>query len=112
MKTFRMDHNTTEHYTSFEELAKAWNCRPVTKKTKDEGKLKNQQEKFCSKHRCKACGEPMSWITGSVMACTNDKCRGIKVEREDMDGNKIISYVTSYDLLDDLGTEIAEIIFS
>ena len=112
MKDFRMGRNTTEHYSSFEEVAKAWGCKPVVKKTKDENKLKSQQEKFCAKHRCKACGEPMTWIDGSVMTCTNEKCKGIKVEREGADGNKIISYVVSYDLLDDLGTEIACNIFS
>ena len=112
MKTFRMGRNTTEHYSSFEEAAKAFGCRPVIKKTKDEEKLKGQQEKFCAKHRCKACGEPMKWITGSVMSCTNEKCKGIKMEREDADGNKIVSYITSYDLLDDTGAEIAQNIFS
>lgn len=112
MKTFRMGRNTTEHYSSFEEAAKAWNCKPVNKRTKDEEKLKKQRETFCSKHKCKACGEPMVWISGSIMACANEKCKGIKVEREDFEGNKIVSYVTSYDLLDDTGKEIAYNIFS
>jgi hypothetical protein len=112
MKAFRMGRNTTEYYTSFEEAAKAWGCKPVVKKTKDENKLKLQQEKFCGKHKCKACGEPMTWVGGSMMTCTNEKCKGIKVEREGADGNKIVSYVVSYDLLDDLGAEIAENIFS
>lgn len=112
MKAYRMGRNYTEQYSSFEEVAKAWGCKPVTKKTKDEEKLKKQQEVFCSKHKCKSCGEPMTWIGGSVMACTNEKCKGIKVEREDFDGNKIVNYVTSYDLLDDTGAEIADVIFS
>ena len=54
----------------------------------------------------------MTWVSGSVMTCTNEKCKGIKVEREGADGQKIVSYVVSYDLLDDLGSEIAENIFS
>ena len=112
MKTFRMGRNTTEHYSSFEEMAKAWNCKPVIKRTKDEEKLNKQRENFCARHKCKACGEPMTWITGSVMACANEKCKGVKVEREDADGNKIVSYITSYDLLDDTGSEIAYNIFS
>lgn len=112
MKSFRMDHNTTEHYTSFEEAAKAWGCRPVNKKTKDMKKLTEQQEKFCGKHKCKACGRPMTWVGGNQMTCTNDKCKGIKVEREDKEGNKIVSYIVSYELLDDLGAEIANNIFS
>jgi hypothetical protein len=112
MKAFRMGRNTSEHYSSFEECAKAFGCRPVVKKTKDEKKLEEQKEKFCARHRCKACGEPMVWITGSVMTCVNEKCKGIKIEREDSEGNKMISYITSYDLLDDLGAKIADAIFS
>jgi len=112
MKAFRMGRNTIEHYSSFEEMGKAWGCKPVTKKTKDEEKLKKQRENFCARHRCEACGEPMQWITGSVMACVNEKCKGKKVERTDSEGNKIVSYITSYDLLDDLGSEIANNIFS
>ena len=112
MKSFRMGRNTTEHYTSFQDAAQAFGCKPVTRKTKDENKLKAQQEKFCAKHKCKACGQPMSWIGGSMMACTNEKCKGIKVERDGADGQKIISYVVSYDLLYDLGAEIATNIFS
>ena len=112
MRTFRMGRNTTEHYSSLEELGRAWGCKPVNKRTKDEEKLKKQQENFCARHRCKACGEPMAWITGSVMTCVNEKCKGVKVEREDAEGNKIVSYITSYDLLDDTGAEIAYNIFS
>jgi hypothetical protein len=112
MKDFRMGRNTTEHYSSFEECAKAFGCKPVVKKTKDENKLKAQREKFSAKHKCKACGQPMSWVGSSIMTCMNDKCKGIKVERDGADGNKIISYVVSYDLLDDLGAEIANNIFS
>ena len=112
MKEFRMGSNTTEHYSSFEEAAKAWGCKPVIKKTKDEEKLKSQQNKFVMKHCCKACGEPMAYIGGNQMTCTNEKCKGIKIEREDKEGNKIISYIVSYDLLDDTGTKIAQNIFS
>ena len=46
------------------------------------------------------------------MSCVNEKCKGIKMEREDADGNKIVSYIISYDLLDDTGAEIAQNIFS
>lgn len=112
MKDFRMGRNTTEHYSSFEECAKAFGCKPVVKKTKDENKLKSQREKFSAKHKCKACGQPMSWVGGSIMTCTNDKCKGIKVERDGADGNKIISYMVSYDLLDDLGSTIAQNLFT
>ena len=46
------------------------------------------------------------------MTCTNEKCKGIKLEREDKEGNKVVSYVTSYELLDSNGAEIAANIFS
>jgi hypothetical protein len=81
-------------------------------KTDDEKKLAEQKERFCLKHKCKACGQPMSYIGGNQMTCTNDKCKGIKVEREDKEGNKIVSYVVSYELLDNKGAEIGNIIFS
>ena len=112
MREFRMGCGTREHYTSFEECAKAWGCKPVIKKTKDANKLASQQEKFCARHKCKACGQPMTYVGGNQMTCTNEKCKGIKVEREDKEGNKIVSYVVSYELLDELGAEIANNIFS
>lgn len=113
MRKFRMDNNTTEHYTSFEEMAAAWGCRPVSKVTKDMKKLEKQREVFCGKHRCKACGNPMTWVDGtSTMVCNNEKCRGIKHTRIDADGNEIVTYTTSYDLLDEIGTDIASNIFS
>ena len=46
------------------------------------------------------------------MTCLNPLCKGIKITREDEDGNKIVTYMTSYDLLDNKGAEIAENIFS
>lgn len=95
-------------YSSFEELAAAFNLKPVQKVTKDKEKLELQREKFTSKHKCKACGEPMSYVPGtSVMTCTNEKCKGIKYETVDAEGNKKINYFVSYDLLDEVGTDIA-----
>lgn len=113
MREFRMGRNTTEHYSSFEEAARAWKCRPVNKKTKDMKKLASQQEKFVNSHRCKACGNPMRWVDGtSTMVCSNDKCKGIKHTRTDADGNEIVTYTPSYDLLDEKATEICNNIFS
>ena len=112
MREIRLGGGFTEHYSSFEEMCNAYGCKPVIKKTKDANKLASQQEKFCARHKCKACGNPMSWVGGNQMACTNEKCKGIKVEREDKEGNKIVSYVVSYELLDSLGAEIANNIFS
>lgn len=113
MKEFRLGKNTKEHYTSIEEMAKAWGCKPITKKTKDEKKLKEQQEKFCARHKCRACGQPMTWVGGSMMTCKNENCKGIKIEEKDAEGNIIrTEYLVPYDLLDEKGTEIAANIFS
>lgn len=98
-------------YSSFRELAKSMNLKPVTHVTKNEEKLKKQQDFFRSKHKCKACGNPMTWVGGNIMTCLEPSCRGIKITKEDDDGNKIISYVTSYKLLDNRGAEIASNIF-
>lgn len=99
-------------FSSFEELAKSMNIKPVSKVTKDENKLKEQQEKFISRHKCKACGQPMTYIGGNIMTCTTPECKGIKITKENEDGTKSISYITSYDLLDEKGGEIAGNIFS
>lgn len=109
----RIDQNGVEHFSSFEELAAAWKIKPASKVTKDKDKLKAQQERFVGRHKCKACGEPMIWVTGtSAMTCNNPACKGIKITRENDDGTKSVSYITSYDLLDETGMEIAENIFS
>jgi hypothetical protein len=113
MKEFRIGCNTTEHYTSLEEMGKAWNCRPVSKKTKDEKKLADQQQKFVNRHLCKGCKNPMQWVENtSTMVCKNPSCKGIKHTRLDLDGNEIVTYLPSYDLLDEVGTNIANILFS
>lgn len=45
MSEFRMGRNTTEHYTSFEECAKAWGCKSIVKNHTDE---KEKQKKDIS----------------------------------------------------------------
>lgn len=112
MNDFRLGSNCIAHYSSFEELAKAYNVKPISKQTKDKEKLNSQREKFNSRHRCRSCGEPMEWIGDNVMVCKNPKCKGIKHEYVNDDGSKNITYSPSYDLLDELGSEIAGNIFS
>ena len=109
MKEFRMDRNTKEHYYSFQEAAHAWGCKT---KTKDENKIKEMQDKFCAKYRCSVCGEPMGYIGGTIMTCVNDKCKGVKVEREDKEGNKTVSYEVSYKFIKDYDISYANYIFS
>lgn len=112
MKKKNLSKGITAEYNSLEELRASWNLPEIRKKTKDENKLKQQQEKFLNRHRCKACGEPMTYIGGNQMCCTNDKCPGIAHERKDKEGNVSVFYTTSYDLLDELGAEIANNIFN
>lgn len=112
MKNYRMSKGTTEHYTSLEDLRISFGLKPVTKKTRDDEKLKKQQESFVKKHRCKACGMPMTYMNGNVMTCQNPKCKGIEIKRLDKEGNEVTSYITSYDILDDKGAEIANNIFN
>ena len=110
-QNYRLSKGTTEYYTSLEDLRKGWGLPELRKKTKDEKKLKGQQERFVSRHKCKACGSPMEHVTGNIMACTNKDCLGIKTEKTDKEGNIIVTYLTSFDLLDDTGAIIAENIF-
>ena len=113
MKEIRLGGGFKEHYSSFEEMAKAYGHKPVIKKTKDANKLASQQEKFCARHKCKACGNPMMFIGNTnVMVCSNEKCKGLKQTRTDKEGNEVVTYTTSYDILDELGAEIGNNIFS
>ena len=114
MREFRMGRNTTEHYSSFEEAAKSWGCRSVNKKTKDEKKLANQQEKFMNSNRCKACGNPMTFIVDSnIMCCTSESCKGIKHQAiNEETGETKTWYTPSYKVLDKKSADIAVNIFS
>lgn len=112
MNNYRMSKGTTEHYTSLAALREGWGMKPVIKKTRDSEKLAEQQKTFVNKHICKACGLPMTYIHGNIMACKNPECKGIEVKREDKEGNEIVSYITSCEILGDRGAEIANNIFN
>ena len=111
MKDFKKLQGKLEQYSSLEELGKAWGIKPRIKQTKDKEKLKKQRENFCNRYKCKACGEPMVYIGTNIMACSNEKCRGIKIERKDSEDNTVVSYTTSYIFLNDKSAEIAANIF-
>lgn len=109
---YRKAKGVKEQYNSLEALRVAWGMQPVSKRTKDMNKLKAQREAFCGKHRCKSCGQPMEYIFGtSIMSCKNPSCKGVKQVRTDKDGNEIVTYLPSYDLLDSVGASIASNIF-
>lgn len=111
MKNEKMSKGVTACYTSLEELRAAWGLKPVTRRTKDENKLNTQRIKFQKNHLCKSCGKPMTFIGGNQMVCSNSDCLGIEIEHTDKEGNITMTYLPSYDLLDNKGTVIAQNIF-
>lgn len=93
----------SHYYNSLAELATAWGIKP--RPAKDKELRDQQQKKFLARHKCRACGEPLTYVGGNIMTCTNEKCKGIKIkDRED-------EYIVSYELLDKVGEEIASKIF-
>ena len=112
MREFRISKTTKEHYSSFKEMRQSWGLKPIVKKTKDENKLESQRQSFVNKHKCRACGKPMVFVGNSnVMVCSNEKCKGLKHEYIDKFGETQTYYEISKDLLDDLGSKIANNIF-
>lgn len=104
--------NVTGSFNSFQELAAAAGCKPVKKKANDEKKLKTRRENFAKHHICRACGMPMTYQPETnIMTCTNPDCKGIKFTRIDKDGNELVYYEPSFDILSDKGASIANSIF-
>ena len=109
---YRLSKDTISRFESLTDLREVWKLKPLNKKPNSENKLKKVRDDFCSHHKCRACGKPMTWIGGNIMTCCNPSCKGIKREREDSDGNKYAEYITSYDVLNEHFAEVAENIFS
>lgn len=110
MREFRKGKNCTEHYTSFSEAAKAFGCREVVKRTKDENKLAMQREKFLG--ICKVCKQPLHLVSGcNVLSCTNPDCRGVKMTGTNEDGSTYEWYIPVNRVLDSKGAEIARNLF-
>jgi len=103
-------HNGEVHYSSFQELAASMGLSKPGKKNKK--KIEYLQDRFNKKHKCRACGQPLTFMGGNIVACTNPKCKGIKTTRKLDDGTEIVSYITSYKLLDEVGSNIASRIFN
>ena len=110
MREFRKAKGVTEHYTSLEELRIGFGLKPIVKRTKDESKLKTQQEKFLG--TCKVCKQPMSLINGcNVLACKNPECRGIKMTDTNEDGTERVWYIPVSRVLDEKGFQISQNLF-
>lgn len=102
--------NGEVHYSSFQELAKSMGLPKPGKKNKK--KIEYQQDRFNKKHKCKSCGQPLTFLGGNIVTCTNPKCRGIKATKKLDDGTEVVTYLTSYELLDEIGSNIADRIFN
>lgn len=109
MKEYRKSKDCTAHYTSFDELRQAWNCKPSRKKTNNAEKLKEKQEKFLG--TCPYCKGILSYITGNILSCKNEACKGKKIEKENKDGIKTIEYKPYFKLLNGKGARIAQNLF-
>ena len=101
MKDFKKIKGDISTYSSFEELGKAFGCKPVVKQTKDKEKLKQQRENFCNRNRCKVCGQSMIYVGYGMMACVNEKCSGIETKDENFES----VYSAVYKYLDEKGIE-------
>lgn len=107
----RLSKGTTAHYSSFEDVAKAFGCKPVKKKTDNAEQLRNQQERFVGK--CRVCGQNLTYHYGTnVLTCTNPECKGIKMTSTNEDGSENVWYIPVTRMVDDLGMEIAMNLFS
>lgn len=100
-----------KRYFGFSELAEAYGIKPQKKRTKDKKKLEKQRETFLNRHICETCGEKMTQVSYNVMSCCNPKCKGIKKETTDNEGNTRVTYLPSFHLLDEKGADIAYNIF-
>lgn len=109
MGEYRISNDTTEHYTSFADLGKAWGCRESKKRSSDKSKLNKDRTEFLGV--CQVCMEPMKYNNG-VIVCSNQSCIGIKKEYENKDGTKRIEYHPVYRILNSKGKEIAENLFN
>ena len=102
---------SSKSYSSFGELRMMFGLAPLSHP--DEDIRKNKQFNFRNRHICKGCNKPMSYLKGiSAMTCTNPNCKGVKVRsRSKNEGNGKFMYLPSYDLLDEIGFDIAQNIF-
>ena len=74
-------------YGSFAEVAEALGYASKDLRVGTAEELKQRQEAFRAKHKCKSCGEPMVWINGtSIMVCQNPKCKGVNIKKKDGEG--------------------------
>lgn len=85
----------------------------VSKRTRDQDKLKSQIEKFNKRNICKFCGEQREWIPGTnVLVCKNLECKGHVIKTKNKDGKEIEISEPSLKILTTRGAAIAETLLS
>ena len=110
MSKERLQKDVTGHYNSFQDLAKDFGLAPATHRTKDTEKLKSQRDKIAGK--CKVCGETLTHISDTnVFACTNEKCKGVKISKVNRDGETKVSFIPVVKVVEGVGSKIVENIF-
>ena len=106
-RTKRLGKTTTAQYSSFKEVAKAFNCEPFTKMTKNKKKLKMQQNTFLG--TCRVCGASLKYIQDTnILVCANPDCEG--VVKKGKDGTEV--HYPIKNILSEKGMDIALTLFS
>lgn len=97
--------NNGIRYFSFAEL-------PFPSKKKKKKNNDEARERFEARHKCIACGEPLTWIPGTnICSCKNPECKGKKYTYKDENGEEYVEYKPYYHMLDTVGTSMAERIY-
>lgn len=85
---------------------------PIPSKKKKKKNIDEMKERFEKRHKCVACGQPLTWIPGTnVCSCRNPECRGKKYTYKDENGEEYVEYRPYFHMLDVVGTELAEEIY-
>lgn len=96
-------------YSSFSEYASA---NKIVVKTKDIKDKQQRKDKFMEHHKCRGCGQYLVLVPDTnIMRCSNPVCRGIKRSRKDKEGNDIVYYDPSYDILEEKWASYASALF-
>ena len=96
MEKFRLGKTDTAHYTSLGELRKAFKLKELSTNKEKTAEL---QVQFTKNKTCRACHQPLTYIGGSVLACQNPDCKGIKHTSKNEDGSIKTYFTPSFMIL-------------
>lgn len=92
----RKENNGTRYF-GFDEVAKeVYNLTPPSSTLRNPTKRDELVAKFYERNKCKFCKQPMTYVGGNVLCCTNSECKQQKL---------------SYKLLDDKTKNLAQALF-